>query len=36
VLAGEGPPMQATRVMKRFDRVKERLAKLARAQGLVD
>ncbi len=36
VLAEEGRPVEAATLMKRFERVKERLAKLAREQGLVD
>jgi len=36
VLAEEGAPAEPGALMKRFERVKERLGKLAREQGLVD
>ena len=36
VLTGEGPPVDAATVRKRFERLKERLAKLAREQGLAE
>jgi len=36
VLAGEGAPAEPAALMKRFERIKERLGKLAREQGLVD
>jgi RNA polymerase sigma-70 factor (ECF subfamily) len=35
VLSGEGDPVDAAAVRKRFERVKDRLAKLAREQGLL-
>jgi len=36
VLAEEGHPVQPLTLMKRFERLKDRLAKMARDQGLVD
>lgn len=36
VLAEEGKPAEPAALMKRFERIKERLGKLAREQGLVD
>lgn len=36
VLAGAGKPVQAAALAKRFERVKERLAKLARSEGLIE
>ena len=36
VLSGEGPPIDAATVRKRFERLKERLAKLAKDQGLAE
>jgi len=36
VLAEEGTPAQPAALMKRYERLKERLGKLAREQGLVD
>ncbi len=35
VLSGDGDPVDAGAVRKRFERVKEKLAKLAKAQGLI-
>ena len=36
VLAAEGTPAEPATLMKRFERLKERLATMARAQGLVE
>ncbi len=36
VLAEEGQPAEPAALMKRYERIKERLGKLAREQGLVD
>jgi RNA polymerase sigma-70 factor (ECF subfamily) len=36
VLAGTGPPASASAVSKRFERLKARLARMARDQGLVE
>lgn len=36
VLAEEGSPVEPAALMKRYERIKERLGKLARDQGLVD
>jgi len=36
VLAEEGEPAEPAALMKRYERIKERLGKLAREQGLVD
>jgi RNA polymerase sigma-70 factor (ECF subfamily) len=36
VLGADGPPVQAATLRKRFERLKERLGALARAEGLVD
>ena len=36
VLAAEGAPVEPATLMKRFERLKERLATMARAQGLVE
>ncbi len=36
VLAEEGKPAEPAALMKRYERIKERLGKLAREQGLVD
>ena len=36
VLSGDGPPVQATALRKRFERLKDRLATMAREQGLLD
>jgi RNA polymerase sigma-70 factor (ECF subfamily) len=35
VLSGEGPPLEPAALRKRFERLKERLAQLARSRGLV-
>jgi RNA polymerase sigma-70 factor (ECF subfamily) len=35
VLAGDGPPASADTVSKRFERLKERLARMAREKGLI-
>lgn len=36
VLSGDGAPVQATALRKRFERLKDRLAAMAREQGLLD
>ncbi len=36
VLSGDGPPVQAPALRKRFERLKERLGKMARAEGLLE
>jgi RNA polymerase sigma-70 factor (ECF subfamily) len=36
VMAREGEPIEAPTLMKRFERIKARLAELARARGLID